>query len=101
MLLFAAFVWLAIPQHSPIVFGDDPFADFDVYAEAALRDWNTPALAVSVVKEGRVVCARGYGVRSRDGNDPVDTGTVMPIASITKSINATALAILVDDGKQN
>jgi CubicO group peptidase (beta-lactamase class C family) len=79
--------------------GDGPFAHFDAYALAALKDWRTPAMAVSVVKEGRVVFARGYGVRKLGENAAVDADTVFPIASITKTFNATALAILVDEDR--
>jgi CubicO group peptidase (beta-lactamase class C family) len=79
--------------------GDDPFANFDAHASQALDDWKTPAMAISVVKDGRVVLARGYGVRKLGGNARVDADTVFPIASITKAFNATALAMLVDEGR--
>ena len=79
--------------------GDDPFADFDAHASQALGDWKVPAVAISVVKDGRVVFARGYGVRKLGGNARVDADTVFPIASITKAFNATALAMLVDEGR--
>jgi CubicO group peptidase (beta-lactamase class C family) len=78
---------------------DDPFADFDAHASQALGDWKVPAVAISVVKDGRVVFARGYGVRKLGGNARVDADTVFPIASITKAFNATALAMLVDEGR--
>src|SRR5438270_9428087 len=46
---------------------DDPFADFDAHASQALGDWKVPAMAIAVVKDGRVVFARGYGVRKLGG----------------------------------
>ena len=75
---------------------DDPFANFDAHASQALDDWKVPAMAISVVKDGRVVFARGYGVRKLGGKARVDADTVFPIASITKAFSATALAMLVD-----
>ena len=78
---------------------DDPFRDFDAYATAAMKDWHVPAMAVSVVKDGRVVLARGYGIRKMGTRAAVDADTVFPIASSTKAFNATALAILVDEGR--
>jgi CubicO group peptidase (beta-lactamase class C family) len=78
---------------------DDPFANFDAHESQALDDWKVLAMAISVVKNGRVVFARGYGVRQLGGNARVDAGTVFPIASITKAFNATALAMLVDEGR--
>ena len=37
---------------------DDPFADFDAHGSQALGDWKVPAVAISVVKDGRVIFAR-------------------------------------------
>jgi CubicO group peptidase (beta-lactamase class C family) len=98
-IVAGSFLSLVLPQDSSVAWGADPFADFDAYAADALKDWKTPAMAVSIVKNGRVVFARGYGVRKVGGSDPVDADTVFPIASITKSFNATAIAMLVEDGK--
>ena len=42
---------------------------------------------------------RGYGVRELGGNARVDADTVFQVASITKAFNATALAMLVDEGR--
>jgi hypothetical protein len=78
---------------------DDPIANFDAHASRALDDWKVPAMAISAVKDGRVVFARGYGVRQLGGNARVDGETVFPIASITKAFIATAVAILVDEGR--
>lgn len=77
----------------------EPFADFDNYADAALADWKTPGMAIAVVKGDAVVFARGYGVRSLQSTSPVNENTVFPIASITKLFNATALAMLLDEGR--
>jgi CubicO group peptidase (beta-lactamase class C family) len=62
---------------------EEPFKDFDKYAKAALKDWKVPAMAVAVVKDGKVEFARGYGIRTLGGNDAVDADTVFPIASFT------------------
>ena len=43
--------------------------------------------------------SQGYGIRTFGGNDAVDADTVFPIASITKAFTATAMAMLVDEGK--
>lgn len=77
----------------------NPFADFDAYAAAALVDLKTPGMAVAVVKEGKVVFARGYGVQRFGRQDAVDERTIFPIASVTKVFTATWLAQLVEEGK--
>jgi CubicO group peptidase (beta-lactamase class C family) len=52
-----------------------------------------------VVKDGEVVFARGYGVRSLDAPDEVTTQTLFAIGSTTKAMTAAALGMLVDEGK--
>ena len=99
VIVAASCVLLLLARNPASAAGDDRFLDFDTYATSALRDWKTPAMAVAVVKDGRIILARGYGVRKLGGNEAVDADTVFPIASITKAFNATALAILVDEGK--
>jgi CubicO group peptidase (beta-lactamase class C family) len=76
-----------------------PLAGFDEYAQAALADWKTPGMAIAVLKDGRVVLARGYGVRRFGGRDQVDEQTIFPIASVTKVFTATCLAQLVEEGR--
>src|SRR3954467_13017537 len=41
----------------------DPLRDLDGYTAKAVRDWKVPGLAIAVVKDGRIVFAKGYGVR--------------------------------------
>ena len=78
---------------------DDPLAEFDEYATAALADLKTPGMAIAIVKNGEIVLARGYGVRRVGGHDPVDERTIFPIASVTKVFTATCLAQLVEEGR--
>jgi CubicO group peptidase (beta-lactamase class C family) len=65
----------------------------------AMTTFQTPGVAVGVVKDGQVVMAKGYGVRQAGGTDPVNAETVFQIGSNTKAFTAAALAILVDEGK--
>jgi CubicO group peptidase (beta-lactamase class C family) len=76
-----------------------PLAGFDDYVNTALREWNVPGLAVTVVKDGKVVHSKGYGVRKVGGTEPVDEHTLFAIGSISKSFTAMALGQLVDEGK--
>lgn len=73
--------------------------DFDSYVTGALRALSTPGAAVAVVKDGRVLLAKGYGVRTLGAPAPVDAHTLFQIASNTKAFTTAALAILVDEGK--
>lgn len=73
--------------------------DLDDYVHAAMVRWKVPGLAVAVVKDGRVVLARGYGVRELGKPAPVDADTLFDIASNTKAFTAAALGTLVAAGK--
>ena len=52
----------------------------------------TPGAAVAVVHGGDVAFAGGFGVRSSSTGEPVNTDTVFPLASISKSVSATVVA---------
>jgi len=71
----------------------------DAYTTQAVKDWNGVGLAISVVKDGRVVFAKGYGVRELGKPEPVDTATLFAIGSTTKAMTALAIGMLVDEGK--
>jgi CubicO group peptidase (beta-lactamase class C family) len=73
--------------------------EIDALAERCLKAFAVPGIAVAVVKDGRVVHARGYGVSSLATNKKVDENTLFAIASNTKPFTTVALGILVDEKK--
>ena len=83
-----------------------PFASFgqltpgqiDKMVEQSLKEFQVAGAAVGVVKDGKVIHARGYGVRSIESGDPVGGKTLFGIASNSKAFTTAALAILVDEG---
>jgi CubicO group peptidase (beta-lactamase class C family) len=77
----------------------NPLKDIDAYILKAMKDWDLPGLAVAVVKDDKVVLARGYGLREVGKPDQVDENTLFAIGSNTKAFTATALALLVQDKK--
>jgi CubicO group peptidase (beta-lactamase class C family) len=72
---------------------------FDKYAEAARVDWKVPGMSIAIVKDGKVVLAKGYGVRELGKNDAVDADTLFGAMSTTKAMTSAAMAMLVDEGK--
>jgi CubicO group peptidase (beta-lactamase class C family) len=76
-----------------------PLAGFDEYVAKAVRDWNTPGLAIAVVKDGQVVFSKGYGVREAGKPAVVDTHTLFAIGSTTKAMTAALIGMLVDEKK--
>jgi CubicO group peptidase (beta-lactamase class C family) len=71
----------------------------DAYFTRALADWDVPGMAVAIVKDGRIVIEKGYGVRERGQPGHVDERTLFAIASNTKAFTAAAIAALVDQQK--
>ena len=77
-----------------------PFlADFDEYVLKTMKDWKVPGAAIAIVKDGKVVLSKGYGLRDVKSNLPVTEQTMFPIASITKSFTVATLGTLATEGK--
>ncbi|MGB8952457.1 MAG: serine hydrolase [Candidatus Aminicenantales bacterium] len=100
------FLWIGLIFLTSIVAGDSqtssPSVDIsqlDRYIESARQEWKIPGMAVAIVKEDRIVLAKGYGVKEFSKPDKVDEKTLFAIASNTKAFTAAALGILVDEGK--
>lgn len=66
----------------------------DTYVNRALQQWQIPGAAVCVVKNGKVVVMKGYGVREAGSNNAVDENTLFMIGSNSKAFTATAMAML-------
>jgi CubicO group peptidase (beta-lactamase class C family) len=84
---------LAKPKPAP------PLAGLDAYVARTMQEFGVPGMAVAVVKDGRVVHAKGYGVRRAGEPAPVDADTLFGIASNTKAFTCAALSILVEEGR--
>ena len=76
-------------------------AEFDKMAENDLKDWNVPGMAVAIIREGKVVFAKGYGVKKAGSPDPVTADTVFQIGSTSKAFTALLAAMEVDSGRMN
>src|ERR671938_341963 len=78
---------------------DARLKEIDEYATKAGQDWRVPGFAMAIVKDDKVIFAKGYGVRKLGEQTPVDEHTLFAIASNTKAFTAAAIALLVDEGK--
>lgn len=100
MRLYALlFLLVALPTLAQKAFSTKQIQAFDQYAERVRRDWAIPGMAITVVKDGRVLFSKGYGVREVGRPEPVDTQTLFACASTTKAMTVTLLGMLVDAGK--
>jgi len=94
LIHFVSLLFLATPLAA-----QQPPPKFDAYVRRIMETFTVPGLSVAIVKDGKVVLAQGYGVRRMGSPARVDARTRFGIASNTKLFTATALALLVEEGK--
>jgi CubicO group peptidase (beta-lactamase class C family) len=75
--------------------------DLDAFIARALQAYQVPGAAITVVHDGTVVMAQGYGVRDMTKPGAVDEHTIFQLASVIKSLTGAAAARVVDEGKLN
>lgn len=71
----------------------------DDLIQKTLTTFDVPGISVGIVKDGKLVYAKGFGERSLTSKQPMNEKTLVGVASNSKGFTATALAILVDEGK--
>ena len=69
------------------------------YITKGMSDWNIPGLAIAIVKDGKTVVMKGFGVKDIATKEPVDENTLFQIASNSKLFTGTALAQLEYNNK--
>ncbi|GAB3957269.1 serine hydrolase [Spirosoma harenae] len=77
----------------------DPVSRYDAYVQQAVKDWKVPGMTITIVKDGKVLLKKGYGVRDLNKPEAVDTQTLFAMASTTKAMTAACLGMMVDEGK--
>jgi CubicO group peptidase (beta-lactamase class C family) len=73
--------------------------DIEAYIAAGMKAFDVPGLAIGIVANDKLIYAKGFGVRSKSGGQPVNSHTVFQIGSTTKAFLAATMAIMVDRGK--
>lgn len=77
------------------------FKKLDQYLSKSQKEWGVPGMSVGVVKDGKLVFAKGYGVAEAGTTRKVDENTLYAIASNSKAFTSMAIALLVQEGKLN
>ncbi|MEP9378126.1 serine hydrolase [Aquabacter sp. CN5-332] len=77
---------------------DKALAELDDIAATIMKRSGIPGMAVAVVRDGKTVYAKGFGVRKAGGNEPVGADTVFQLASLSKSLAGTVVAQQVGAG---
>lgn len=92
--LFVAPVPIAAQQHDA-----ERIDSVDAYIARVMADEQVPGIAVVVMRDGKVVLARGYGYADLEHKVPVTPRTVFQSGSVGKAFTAMAVMMLVDEGR--
>jgi CubicO group peptidase (beta-lactamase class C family) len=71
----------------------------DAYVEKQMRQLRLPGVAVAIMRSGQPASIRTYGVASLENDVRVTADTVFELGSLSKQFTATAVMILVEEGK--
>ena len=89
--------FIAVLFLSVVVFAD-PVDDF-VKQEVEKR--RIPGLSIAIMKDGEVIKAQGYGFSNLEHQVPAKPETIYQSGSVGKQFTATAVMMLVEEGKIN
>jgi len=74
-------------------------AKVDEFINTEMRRQRIPGLSLAVIKDGQVILIKGYGFANVEHQVPVKPETIFQSGSIAKQFTATAVMMLVEEGK--
>lgn len=74
-------------------------SQIDSLTNLTMKTFDVPGIAVAIVKDGKVIHSKGYGVRSLRTGAKMDENTLFGIASNSKAFTTAAISMLADEGK--
>jgi CubicO group peptidase (beta-lactamase class C family) len=74
-------------------------AKVDEYIRGEMQAQQIPGLSLAIIKDGRIVLAKGYGFANVEHKVPVKPETVFQSGSVGKQFTATAVMMLIEEGK--
>ncbi|MEM6263604.1 MAG: serine hydrolase [Bacteroidota bacterium] len=94
-------MWLLVLSQAVQAQADVNFDEIDEYLEQTVQDWGIPGMSVAIVKDGKIVFSKGYGVKEAGKKERPDGNTLYAIASNSKAFTSAVIATLVQEGKLN
>ncbi|MDD5570855.1 MAG: serine hydrolase [Bacteroidales bacterium] len=76
-----------------------PFKGIDEYIKNGMKEWQIPGLSLAIIKDGKIIYAKGYGVCEIGKENKVDENTIFAVASNSKAFTGLALCILANENK--
>ncbi len=99
MKIFRLYIAFACVATAQISHADVTAGKIDAIVKEEMRKRHVPAASVAVLKDGKPLLERGYGLANVELNVPATAATVYEIGSVTKQFTATAVMMLVEEGK--
>lgn len=76
-----------------------PVRTADRIVESYMREKHVPGLVLAVVRDGRLVVEKGYGIRSPRDREPPNPNTLFSIGSLSKAVTGVGIELLAERGK--
>ena len=92
-------LWLTLVAAFGAKAGQDLDGRVDALVGAEMGEQRVPGVALAVLRDGKVVKAQGYGLANVELNVAVKPETVFQTGSVGKQFAATAVMMLVEEGK--
>jgi CubicO group peptidase (beta-lactamase class C family) len=104
VLLLASFLAVNSSGRADTPKPPQPPKDFDLgaidaYIADQVRDRGYPGLSLTIVQNGKVILAKGYGKRDLESGAPVEPDTPFAIGSVTKQFTCACVFLLAEEGK--
>lgn len=96
---FLLLVGLFLFSLAPCAAQDAITAKVDEFIKSEMQKQSVPGVSLAVVKNGQVVLAKGYGLANVEHGVAVKPETIFQSGSVGKQFTATAVMLLVEDGK--
>ena len=94
----AALATVAVLAAGPAEQSDPKFDQISALITQKMTEYGVPGVAFGIVKNGQAT-VKGFGVTNVDDPQPITPDTVFALASISKTVTATAMMRLVEQGK--
>jgi beta-lactamase class C len=85
-------------SHDPDPFVERVLSEFQGFVNTAIVNHQAPGAAVAIVRDTSIIFLKGFGLRNLNKPDSINTRTVFRLGSVSKSVTATLVAVLVNDG---
>lgn len=96
-LLFSFLISISAAQE----INDQKLQSISETIEQAQKDWNIPGVTVGIVYKDSLILAEAYGVKNSETKEELNSTTLYPVASISKSFTSASIAKLVSEGKMS